>query len=243
MDPERKDRRPRSVAIIMDGNGRWALRRGMERIRGHVRGASRVREILAAALESGVEYLTLFAFSTENSKRSEEEVAALMGLLRKYIRSETPRLVEAGIRIRFIGNRSRLDPRLQTLTRWIESQTAHNRKLNVTVALYYGARDELTRAARKIAKAARAGDLEPDAITEDVLADNLDTACLPDPDLVIRTSGEVRISNFLLWQSAYAEFVFVKTEWPDFTAEQFRRILDVYAARDRRFGRVSGASG
>ena len=233
---------PRSVAIIMDGNGRWALRRGMERIHGHVRGATRVREILQASLETGIEYLTLFAFSTENSKRSEEEVAALMGLFHKYVRSEARQLVEVGIRVRFIGDLSCLDSRLQELARWLERETEHNSRLNLTVALYYGARDEITRTVRKIAAAVRAGELDPDGISEEMISSFLDTSEIPDPDLVIRTSGEMRLSNFLLWQSAYAEFAFVKTDWPDFSADMFLSVLDQYSQRERRFGKVAGVT-
>ncbi|MCY3874645.1 MAG: polyprenyl diphosphate synthase [Rhodobacteraceae bacterium] len=233
---------PRSVAIIMDGNGRWAVRRGMERIRGHVRGAARVREILTASLDAGIEYLTLFAFSTENSKRSEEEVAALMGLFDKYIRSEARQLVDAGIRVRFIGDLFRLDRRLQELARWLERETEHNSRLNLTVALYYGARDEITRAVRRIAVAVQEGELDPDSVSEKTISSFLDTAEVPDPDLVIRTSGEMRLSNFLLWQSAYAEFAFVKTEWPDFSADMFHSVLDQYGRRERRFGRIAGVT-
>ncbi len=233
---------PRSVAIIMDGNGRWALRRGMERIHGHVRGAARVREILQASLDTGIEYLTLFAFSTENSKRSEEEVAALMGLFHKYVRSEARQLVEVGIRVRFIGDLSSLDSRLQELAHWLERETAHNSRLNLTVALYYGARDEITRTVRKIAAAVRAGEIDPDSISEETISSFLDTSEVPDPDLVIRTSGEMRLSNFLLWQSAYAEYVFVKTDWPDFSADLFLNVLEQYSRRERRFGKVAGIS-
>lgn len=233
---------PRSVAIIMDGNGRWALRRGKERIHGHVRGAARVREILQASLDTGIEYLTLFAFSTENSKRSEEEVAALMGLFHKYVRSEARQLVEVGIRVRFIGDLSCLDGRLQELAHWLEGETEHNSRLNLTVALYYGARDEITRTVRHIAAAVRTGELDPDAISEETISSYLDTSEVPDPDLVIRTSGEMRLSNFLLWQSAYAEFAFVKTDWPDFSADMFRSVLDQYGRRERRFGKVAGAT-
>ena len=234
---------PRSVAIIMDGNGRWALRRGIKRINGHARGASRVREIVKATMDAGIGYLTIFAFSTENSKRSEEEVAALMGLLRDYIRAEARQLADAGVRVRFIGDRERLDARLVELVVWLEEQTARNELLNLTVALNYGSRDELTRAVRRIAGDVARGRLAPDDISEETVAANLDTACIPDPDLVIRTSGELRVSNFLLWQSAYAEYAFVKTEWPDFTPELYRKVLESYGSRERRFGMLTGSSG
>ncbi len=227
----------------MDGNGRWALRRGIERIKGHARGAARVREIVNATMDAGIGYLTIFAFSTENSKRSEEEVAALMGLLRDYIRAEARQLADAGVRVRFIGDRERLDARLVELVVWLEAQTAKNELLNLTVALNYGSRDELTRAVRRIAGDVACGRLLPEDISEDTVTANLDTAGIPDPDLVIRTSGELRVSNFLLWQSAYAEYAFVKTEWPDFTAELYRKVLESYSSRERRFGMLSGVSG
>ncbi len=230
---------PKSVAIIMDGNGRWATRRGLRRIQGHARGAARVREILKAAIDSEIESLTLFAFSTENSKRSEEEVAALMGLFNSYIRSEAKQLVSAGIRVRFIGDLARLDARLQELARWLEKETEHNTLLNLNVAIYYGARDEITRTVRRIAAAVRDGELEPEEISEQTVSSMLDTADIPDPDLVIRTSGEMRLSNFLLWQSAYSEFAFVKADWPDFSADMFRNVLNQYAQRDRRFGKIA----
>ena len=228
------------LAIIMDGNGRWATNRGWPRLVGHKRGAERVREIVRAAPDLGIRWLTLYAFSTENWKRSTEEVLGLMAIFARYIEREADRLAKAGVRLRFIGERGRLDPRLQRLMAGIEARTAGNDRLNLTVAVNYGGRDEILRAARKLAEAAAAGLLEPGDLTEGAFSGALDTGGMPDPDLVVRTSGETRTSNFLPWQAAYAEYEFTATLWPDFTAEELAGIVQRFSNRERRFGGVNG---
>ena len=229
---------PRHVAVIMDGNGRWAQMRGRPRLFGHHAGAKRVREIVEACPALGVKYLTVFAFSTENWKRTQTEVAGLMKLFRRYIEKEQRALVEAGVRVRFIGDRVKLEDKLVALMDELELLTAHNDLIHLTIAINYGGRDEVTRAAKRMAFEVQAGRLRPEDVDAETLARFLDTHVLPDPDLVIRTSGEARISNFLLWQSAYSEYEFIDTLWPDFTAEEFGRIVNGFAARDRRFGAV-----
>ncbi|MFN6976737.1 MAG: polyprenyl diphosphate synthase [Gemmobacter sp.] len=230
---------PEHVAIIMDGNGRWATSRGWPRLVGHRRGAERVKEIVRAAPDLGLRWLTIYAFSTENWKRSTEEVLGLMALFSRYIEREADRLSVEGVRMRFIGERTPLDARLRRLMDGIEARTAGNTRLNLTVAINYGGRNELARAARRLARAAAAGEIDPEAIDEAALAGALDTAGLPEPDLVIRTSGETRVSNFLLWQAAYAEYEFTPTLWPDFSPEELATILARYGGRDRRFGGVA----
>lgn len=229
---------PAHVAIIMDGNGRWATRRGLPRLQGHRAGARRVRDIVRACPDLGVRHLTLFAFSTENWKRTSEEVSGLMGIFRRYIKSEARELTTNGARVRFIGDRGPLDARLVALMDSLERETQDNDRLNLTVALNYGSRDEITRASLKLAEDIAAGVVSADAVTADDLNARLDTHLLPDPDLVIRTSGEARISNFLLWQSAYAEFEFTPVLWPDFTPEMLADIVLGFGARERRFGAV-----
>lgn len=229
---------PRHVAIIMDGNGRWATQRGRPRLFGHHAGAKRVREIVECCPDVGVEYLTIFAFSTENWKRTQVEVAGLMSLFRRYISKEMRSLSEYGARVRFIGDRDRLDDKLIKLMGELEAHTAHNTRINLTIALNYGGRDEVARATHRLAQDVASGKLDPDSVDEETLPRYLDTHVLPDPDLVIRTSGEARISNFLLWQSAYAEYEFIDTLWPDFTREEFARLCAAYGGRDRRFGAV-----
>jgi undecaprenyl diphosphate synthase len=229
---------PGHVAIIMDGNGRWAQQRGRPRLFGHHAGARRVREILKACPELGVKYLTLFAFSTENWKRTQTEVAGLMTLFRKYLEREANELFESGVCVRFIGDRIRLDDKLVSLMDELELRTADNDLVHLTVALNYGGRDEVTRAAKRLAFEVEQGRLTHEDVDAETLARFLDTHVLPDPDLVIRTSGEARISNFLLWQSAYAEYEFVDTLWPDFTAKEFALVLQSYGSRERRFGAV-----
>jgi len=230
--------KPHHVAIIMDGNGRWATSKGWPRLVGHRKGAERVKEIVRVAPDLGIQHLTIYAFSTENWKRSTEEVLGLMSLFVRYIQREAQALSAEGVRMRFVGDRARLDKKLQDLMAWIEDQTAGNSRLNLTVAINYGARDELTRATRRIAERVAAGELAPEDITEDIIDESLDSVDLPDPDLVIRTSGETRVSNFLLWQAAYAEFEFTPVLWPDFTPEVLADILNRFADRDRRFGGV-----
>jgi undecaprenyl diphosphate synthase len=226
------------VAIIMDGNGRWATGRGWPRLVGHRKGAERVKEIVRAAPDLGIRWLTLYAFSTENWKRSTEEVLGLMAIFARYIEREADRLAAESVRMRFIGDRSRLDPKLQKLMAGIEARTAPYTRLNLTVAINYGGRDEIARAARDIACAVAAGLLDPAKVTAETIAQHLDTADIPDPDLVIRTSGETRTSNFLLWQAAYAEYEFTETLWPDFTPEELGRILSRFGNRERRYGGV-----
>lgn len=230
---------PRHVAIIMDGNGRWAQQRGRPRLFGHHAGARRVREIVAACPDSGVEYLTIFAFSTENWKRTQTEVAGLMSLFRRYIMKEMQQFVREDVRVRFIGDRYRLEPRLRGVMAEAEAMTAHCTRLNLTIALNYGGRDEVARATKRLARDVAEGRLDPETVDEETLPRYLDTRVLPDPDLVIRTSGEARISNFLLWQSAYSEYEFIDTLWPDFTPEVFVSVLAQYRARERRFGAVT----
>ena len=229
---------PRHVAIIMDGNGRWAQARGRPRLFGHHAGARRVREVVEACPHLGIKYLTVFAFSTENWKRTQVEVAGLMSLFRRYITKETRSLREFGARVRFIGDRVRLDDKLIKLMNELEEATAHNDTVNLTIALNYGGRDEVARATQRLAQDVADGRLDPASVDEETLPKYLDTCVLPDPDLVIRTSGEARISNFLLWQSAYAEYEFIDTLWPDFTREEFGRLCAAYGGRDRRFGAV-----
>ncbi len=227
------------VAVIMDGNGRWATARGWPRLVGHRRGAERVKEIVRAAPDLGIRYLTLYAFSTENWKRSTEEVIGLMGLFSRYIEREADRLSAEGVRMRFIGERGRLDGKLRRLMDGIEARTAGNARLHLTVAINYGGRNEIARAARRLAQAAADGRIDPAAIDEAALDGALDTCGLPAPDLVIRTSGESRVSNFLLWQAAYAEYEFTPTLWPDFTPDELATILSRVATRERRFGGVA----
>lgn len=226
--------RARHVAIIMDGNGRWATERGWPRLVGHRRGAERVKQLVKAAPDMGVEWLTLYAFSTENWKRSTAEVLGLMGIFARYIRREADAMAAEGVRMRFIGGRDRLDPALRDLFSWIEARTVGNRRLNLTVAINYGGRDELARAAARLAGRIASGEITHP--TEADLAACLDTAGHPDPDLVIRTSGETRTSNFLPFQAAYAEYEFTPVLWPDFTPAHLAEILDRTSQRQRRFG-------
>jgi undecaprenyl diphosphate synthase len=229
---------PDHVAIIMDGNGRWATQRGRPRLFGHHAGARRVGEMVEACPDLGVKYLTIFAFSTENWKRTQSEVAGLMKLFRRYIERESKALFQNGVRVRFIGDRQKLDDKLVSLMDNLELYTLGNDKVHLTIALNYGGRDEVTRAAQRLAFEVEQGRLSPKDVDAETLAKFLDTRFLPDPDLVIRTSGEARISNFLLWQTAYAEYEFVDTLWPDFNAEEFGKILSRYGNRERRFGAV-----
>jgi undecaprenyl diphosphate synthase len=231
---------PTHVAIIMDGNGRWAAARGLPRLAGHREGAQAVRRTIEAAMRAGVGWLTLYAFSSENWRRSADEISDLTRLLRQYIRTELAELTANGVRLRVIGERERFAPDIQRDLAHAERVTADNGRLNLTVALSYGARGEITRAARAVAEAARAGAFDPAALDEAGFSRFLFTAEMPDPDLVIRTSGEQRLSNFLLWQAAYAELVFIETLWPDFDAARFNDALHAYAGRERRFGARPG---
>lgn len=229
---------PRHVAIIMDGNGRWAQARGRPRLFGHHAGARRVREVVECCPDLGVEYLTIFAFSTENWKRTQTEVAGLMSLFRRYISKEMNALADKNVRVRFIGDRVRLDAKLIELMDKLEQNTEGNDGTQLTIALNYGGRDEVARATQRLARDVAEGRLNPEDVDVETLPRYLDTHVLPDPDLVIRTSGEARISNFLLWQSAYAEYEFIDTLWPDFTGEELGRLCRSFGRRDRRFGAV-----
>ncbi|MCW5723735.1 MAG: di-trans,poly-cis-decaprenylcistransferase [Maricaulaceae bacterium] len=224
------------VAIIMDGNGRWARARGQPRAFGHRRGVEAVRGAVKTAGELGVRWLTLYGFSTENWRRPIEEVDALFELLRRFVDADLERLAGEGVRVRVIGRRSDLAPDLTEIIDRAEARTRDNSDFNLVIAFNYGGRDEIARAARRLAEAAAAGEIDPAQIDEAAFAASLDTAGMPDPDLVIRTSGEHRTSNFLPWQAAYAEYVFLDVLWPDFEAAHFRRAVDEYRARERRFG-------
>lgn len=229
---------PQHVAIIMDGNGRWATLRGKERCEGHIAGVEPVRAALRAAVRWGVKYLTLYAFSTENWGRPAEEVAALMELFCRSVVNETPELKRQGVRVAMIGDRSRFSEKVQHYLAEAEQATADGRRLTLILALNYSSRSEIVRAVQHIAARVAAGELAPAQIDEKILSGALDTAPYPDPDLVVRTSGEQRLSNFLLWQSSYAELWFPEVLWPDFTEADFDRAVEEYARRDRRFGLV-----
>jgi len=230
---------PRHVAIIMDGNGRWAQRRGLTRIEGHKRGKDSVHAVVETSRRLGIEYLSLFAFSTQNWDRPRREVEALMGLLRRFLRSELRDMMKNGIRLRAIGDIKRLPPALQRELQDSVDATQHNRDMTVVLAVSYGGREEIVNAARALAQAVREGRVQPDAIDERTFGTYLDTAGMPDPDLLIRTSGEMRLSNFFLWQSAYTELYVTNTLWPDFREAEFLEALAHYQQRDRRFGRVT----
>jgi undecaprenyl diphosphate synthase len=229
---------PAHVAIIMDGNGRWAKSRGLPRYEGHRRGLEAVRRVVSSAIEHDVRYLTIYSFSSENWRRPPDEVAMLMGLLKRFIRKDLADLHKNGVRVRIIGERDNLAADIAGLLTEAESLTKGNIGLTLTVAFNYGARHEIVSAARRLATDVREGRMDVDAIGEDDFAGRLDTAGLPDPDLIIRTSGEMRLSNFLLWQAAYAELVFLPILWPDFDDAAFVSALQQYAGRERRFGAV-----
>jgi undecaprenyl diphosphate synthase len=234
----RVDETPVHVAIIMDGNGRWAKSRGLPRFEGHRRGLEAVRRAVRSAIEHDVRYLTIYSFSAENWRRPPEEVAMLMGLLKRFIRNDLADLHKNGVRVRIIGERDNLAADIAGLLTEAESLTKDNVGLTLIVAFNYGARQEMVSAARRLAVDIREGRVDFDAIGEDEFAARLDTAGVPDPDLIIRTSGEMRLSNFLLWQAAYAELVFLPILWPDFDDAAFVSALQQYAARERRFGAV-----
>ena len=238
---QRNETLPRHVAIIMDGNGRWARKRHLPRQAGHVAGVNAVRAVVRCARETGLEALTLFAFSSENWKRPAMEVGALMGLFRLYFRNDMNEIVESGDKVRIIGNRSRGDADICGMIEDAEHRTATNTGLNLTFAFDYGGQEEIAAAARELARAAKEGRLDPETITPALVSSRLFTSGLPEPDLVIRTSGERRLSNFLLWQSAYAELMFVDTLWPDFGREQFMDALKQFTQRERRFGALPEA--
>ncbi len=227
---------PTHVAVIMDGNGRWAESRGLDRAAGHQEGMEAARRAVTSAAELGISYLTLYGFSNENWNRPAREIEDLMGLLRRYLRQEVEELDRQGVRILFIGDRSRLADDIVALLKMAEQRTRRNSGLTLTIALSYSGRQEITQAAQRLARRAASGEIDPDGIDEAALGRELFTANVPDPDLVIRTSGEKRISNFLLWQCAYAEMVFLDTLWPDFSREDFVVAVREFHGRDRRFG-------
>jgi undecaprenyl diphosphate synthase len=232
---------PRHIAIIMDGNGRWAKAHGLPRIAGHRQGAEAARRTVIAAAEMGVPYLTLFGFSSENWRRPSGEIQDLMGLLRHYLRGEIAELHRNGVRLKVIGDLGKLDPDIISLIEHAETMTRDNSRIILTIALSYGGRAEIVGAVRAIALEMASGSLAPGAIDEECFAQHLFTAELPDPDLLIRTSGEQRISNFLLWQSAYSELVFTKTLWPDFAKSDLLQAIDEFCRRERRYGASVGS--
>ncbi|HYX47459.1 MAG TPA: isoprenyl transferase [Sphingomicrobium sp.] len=227
---------PRHVAIIMDGNGRWAKQRGLPRVAGHKAGAEAVRRAMQAAVDNGVEVLTLYAFSSENWKRSSEEISDLTGLMRFYLERELAALHREGVKLKLIGDYSAFEPDLVARLERAVEHTAGNEQLTLVVALNYGSRAEIAAAARMLARRAADGEIDAEAVDEQAVAAGLQTHGLPDLDLLIRTSGEVRLSNFLLWQAAYAELMFVDTLWPDFSEKEFAQALERFVARERRFG-------
>ncbi|MBI1309659.1 MAG: di-trans,poly-cis-decaprenylcistransferase [Proteobacteria bacterium] len=232
---------PQHIAIIMDGNGRWASKRGISRLKGHAEGAETVRRTCEEMLKLGIPYLTLYAFSTENWKRAQEEVSGLFGLMKTYFRKELSNLLKQNIRVRFIGDHSptsRLEPEILALMQEVTQKTAACTALTATFAINYGGQDEITRAVQSLAQQITVGQLKPHEITPDIISGALDTAGTPPPDLIIRTSGEQRLSNFLLWQAAYAELYFADVSWPDFQATHLQAALSAYTTRQRRFGAV-----
>jgi undecaprenyl diphosphate synthase len=234
---------PRHVAIIMDGNGRWATQRGLPRVEGHRRGVESVRGAVRACREIGIPYLTIFSFSSENWSRPATEISDLMGLLKRFIRRDLVDLHKNNVKVIVIGERSGIDEELQSLIGDAEQRTRDNTGLKLIIAFNYGSRLEIARAARRLAERVERGELRAADITPEVFEQGLDTHVLPDPDLLIRTSGELRLSNFLLWQSAYTEFVFLEIYWPDFTKETLLSAIEQYHGRDRRFGGVTPAKG
>ncbi|HET6378129.1 MAG TPA: isoprenyl transferase [Methylocella sp.] len=240
---ERLARTPVHVGVIMDGNGRWAARQGLPRIEGHRRGVEALRETVRAAIEFGLDYLTVYSFSQENWNRPVKEVADLMGLLKHFIHHDLDELVAAGVKVKVIGARHNLKADIRLLLEEAEERTRLNSRLTLIVAFNYGSRQEVAAAARSLAEAVAAGAIKPSDIDEELFARHLDTAGIPDPDLIIRTSGEQRLSNFLMWQSAYSELVFLPMHWPDFDRNAFAAALAEYAARERRFGGVTAQRG
>ena len=238
-DEEEKDMNvPQHVAIILDGNGRWAKSKGMPRNYGHAQGSKNVERICEDAYKMGIKYLTVYAFSTENWSRPKGEVDALMTLLRNYMKTCLNTAKKNRMKVRVIGDKTGLDPDIQTRIRELEEASKDNDGLNFTIAINYGSRDEIVRAVRHISENVAAGKLDPTSVTEETISNYLDTAGIPDPDLLIRTSGELRLSNFLMWQLAYTEFYFTNTPWPDFTKEELAEAIEKYNSRDRRYGGV-----
>ena len=229
---------PNHVAIIMDGNGRWAKKRLMPRNMGHVQGARTVEQIIEDAYNLGIKYLTVYAFSTENWKRPQDEVNALMKLLKDYLKNCIKRANKNNMRVRVIGDKTGLEQSIQDKIQELEEVSAKNTGINFTIAINYGSRDEMVRAMRRMMEDCKNGDLLPSEVSEEVFQSYLDTSDLPDPDLLIRTSGELRLSNYLLWQLAYTEFYFTDVLWPDFNKDELKKAIEYYNGRDRRFGAV-----
>jgi|TARA_A100001391_G_C5043506_1_gene271530 undecaprenyl diphosphate synthase len=238
IEPQRDLKIPRHIGVIMDGNGRWAKQRGLGRSEGHKAGVEAVRRTVALAIDYGVQCLTLFSFSAENWRRPPDEVRFIFGLLRRFVASDLEKLHAQNVRIRIIGDRESLERGLRGIIDDVENRTAGNTGLDLIIAFNYGAKSEIVTATRAIARKVAAGELKPEEIDEATITRHLDTSGLPDPDLILRTSGEMRLSNFLLWQSAYAELVFVDENWPDFDESVFVRALKSYTERDRRFGGI-----
>ncbi|MEM1201361.1 MAG: isoprenyl transferase [Pseudomonadota bacterium] len=233
---------PEHVAIIMDGNGRWAQTRSLPRTSGHIQGVDAVRRTVRACLELGIAHLTLFSFSSENWTRPPEEVKFLFNLLRRFIHQDVAELHAGGVRVKVVGSRANLDSDLVALIDKSEALTAENTKMTLVVAFNYGGRDEIVRAVQSIAAQVASGDLSPERVTEMSIGAHIDTAGIPDPEMIIRTSGEKRLSNFLLWQSAYSEFVFIDEHWPEFNRELLIKAIEAFNARDRRFGGISATA-
>jgi undecaprenyl diphosphate synthase len=231
---------PKHVAIIMDGNGRWASQRGLPRTEGHRRGVESTKVCVRAASDLGISYLTLFSFSSENWKRPPVEVTFLMGLLRRFIRRDLAEIHENNVRLRVIGTDHGAPPDIVTMLKEAVALTQNNTGLQLIIAFNYGARDEIVRAAKEVARRVKLGELKEEEITAELFADHFDTAGIPDPDLIIRTSGEQRLSNFLLWQCAYSEFLFIDNFWPDFTRQTLESAIAAYQQRERRFGGLAG---
>lgn len=230
---------PNSVAIILDGNGRWAKAKGMPRTYGHIQGAKNVEVVCKAAHDMGIKYLTMYAFSTENWNRPKDEVEALMKLLRDYMKTCLKTAAKNNMRVRVIGDKTGLDEDIRTRIAELEKATEGYTGLNMTIAINYGSRDEIRRAVTKIAEKVKAGEVEPSDITEEMIANSLDTFDIPDPDLLIRTCGELRISNYLLWQISYSEIYVTDVPWPDFSGEELKKAVEAYSQRKRRFGKVT----
>jgi undecaprenyl diphosphate synthase len=233
---------PAHIGVIMDGNGRWAKQRGKMRTEGHVEGVKSLRNCVELCISHGVDYLTVFSFSSENWTRPPEEVSFIFNLLRRFVASDLQKLIRNNVRVRIIGSRAQLDASMVRLIEDVEAKTEANSGLTLVVAFNYGSKAELVDATRHIASEVAAGRLRPEDITEQHVSNALYTVGIPDPDVIIRTSGEQRLSNFLLWQAAYAEFVFVDEHWPDFDEQSFARVLEIYTKRDRRFGGIGAVA-
>jgi len=229
---------PRHLAVILDGNGRWAKAKGLPRNMGHVEGAKTVEKMCEIAWNKGIEYFTVYAFSTENWSRPKEEVSLLMKLLRDYMVNCVKRSMKNNMKVRVIGDKSKLDEDIQASIANLEEKTKDNTGLKFTIAINYGSRDEIRRAVKSIAEDVKNGTVDPDDVNEELISSRLDTAGYPDPDLLVRTSGEQRISNYLLWQIAYSEFYFAECNWPDFNEKELDKALEAYNSRDRRFGKI-----